>query len=102
MKEEIFGPILPVVTVESAYEAIGFINSRYDDLNISAENLNISVQINVKEGKNLQNWKYSIFMYVFKFIRFVLLLFFFSFCFPGQNHCLCIYFHPIKKYENYS
>lgn len=29
MKEEIFGPILPIVVVDSAYEAIGFINSRY-------------------------------------------------------------------------
>ncbi|XP_039277308.1 aldehyde dehydrogenase, dimeric NADP-preferring isoform X4 [Nilaparvata lugens] len=28
MKEEIFGPILPIVNVENAYEAIGFINSR--------------------------------------------------------------------------
>lgn len=28
MKEEIFGPILPIVTVDSAYEAIGFINKR--------------------------------------------------------------------------
>lgn len=28
MKEEIFGPVLPIVVVESAYEAIGFINSR--------------------------------------------------------------------------
>lgn len=30
MKEEIFGPILPIVTIESAYEAIGFINNRYN------------------------------------------------------------------------
>lgn len=29
MQEEIFGPILPIVTVENAYEAIKFINSRY-------------------------------------------------------------------------
>lgn len=28
MSEEIFGPILPIVTVESAYDAIKFINSR--------------------------------------------------------------------------
>jgi len=28
MQEEIFGPILPIVTVENAYEAIKFINSR--------------------------------------------------------------------------
>lgn len=28
MQEEIFGPILPVMTVENAYEAIKFINSR--------------------------------------------------------------------------
>ncbi|XKL64274.1 hypothetical protein PGB90_004360 [Kerria lacca] len=34
MKEEIFGPILPVVTVESAYEAIGFINSRPKPLSL--------------------------------------------------------------------
>lgn len=30
MQEEIFGPILPIINVESAYEAIKFINSRYD------------------------------------------------------------------------
>jgi acyl-CoA reductase-like NAD-dependent aldehyde dehydrogenase len=30
MQDEIFGPILPIVTVENAYEAIKFINSRYD------------------------------------------------------------------------
>lgn len=28
MQEEIFGPILPVINVENAYEAINFINSR--------------------------------------------------------------------------
>lgn len=28
MQEEIFGPILPIVNVENAYEAISFINSR--------------------------------------------------------------------------
>jgi len=28
MQEEIFGPILPVVNVNNAYEAIKFINSR--------------------------------------------------------------------------
>lgn len=28
MQEEIFGPILPILEVESAYEAIQFINSR--------------------------------------------------------------------------
>lgn len=28
MQEEIFGPILPVVNIESAYDAINFINSR--------------------------------------------------------------------------
>lgn len=29
MQTEIFGPILPIVNVESAYDAIKFINSRY-------------------------------------------------------------------------
>lgn len=29
MQEEIFGPILPIVNVESAFEAIQFINARY-------------------------------------------------------------------------
>ena len=29
MQEEIFGPILPIILVESAYEAIQFINARY-------------------------------------------------------------------------
>ena len=28
MQEEIFGPILPIINVENAYEAIKFINSR--------------------------------------------------------------------------
>lgn len=28
MKEEIFGPILPIVLVDSAYDAINYINSR--------------------------------------------------------------------------
>lgn len=28
LQEEIFGPILPIITVENAYEAIKFINSR--------------------------------------------------------------------------
>lgn len=28
MQEEIFGPILPIVNVESAFEAIKYINSR--------------------------------------------------------------------------
>lgn len=28
MKEEIFGPILPIVIVDNAYDAITFINSR--------------------------------------------------------------------------
>lgn len=30
MEEEIFGPILPIYNVESAYDAIKFINARYD------------------------------------------------------------------------
>lgn len=30
MQDEIFGPILPIVNVENAYDAIKFINSRYD------------------------------------------------------------------------
>lgn len=29
MQQEIFGPILPIVNVENAYEAINFINNRY-------------------------------------------------------------------------
>lgn len=29
MQDEIFGPILPIVNVENAYEAIKLINSRY-------------------------------------------------------------------------
>lgn len=29
MQEEIFGPILPILNVQSAYEAIKFINGRY-------------------------------------------------------------------------
>lgn len=29
MGEEIFGPILPIYTVENAYDAIKFINARY-------------------------------------------------------------------------
>lgn len=29
MQEEIFGPILPILDVENAYEAIQFINARY-------------------------------------------------------------------------
>lgn len=28
MKEEIFGPILPIINVESAFDAIKFINAR--------------------------------------------------------------------------
>lgn len=32
MKEEIFGPILPIVNVDNAYEAINFINKRYENL----------------------------------------------------------------------
>lgn len=28
MQEEIFGPILPIITIENAYEAIKFINER--------------------------------------------------------------------------
>ncbi|KAL0278233.1 UNVERIFIED_CONTAM: hypothetical protein PYX00_000109 [Menopon gallinae] len=34
MQEEIFGPILPIVTVENAYEAIKFINSRPSPLTL--------------------------------------------------------------------
>lgn len=34
MEDEIFGPILPIVPVENAYEAIKFINARY--VNIEA------------------------------------------------------------------
>ncbi|XP_065223398.1 aldehyde dehydrogenase, dimeric NADP-preferring-like [Planococcus citri] len=34
MTEEIFGPILPIVTVDSAYEAIGFINKRSKPLSL--------------------------------------------------------------------
>ena len=30
MQEEIFGPILPIINVNSAQEAIDFINSRYE------------------------------------------------------------------------
>lgn len=30
MQEEIFGPILPIVNVDNAYDAINFINSRYN------------------------------------------------------------------------
>lgn len=29
MKDEIFGPILPIVTVQNAYDAISFINNRF-------------------------------------------------------------------------
>lgn len=29
MQEEIFGPILPIVTVENAFDAIQFVNSKY-------------------------------------------------------------------------
>lgn len=29
MQEEIFGPILPIINVENAYDAIKFINDRY-------------------------------------------------------------------------
>ena len=29
MQEEIFGPILPIIPIENAFEAINFINSRY-------------------------------------------------------------------------
>ena len=29
MQEEIFGPILPIINVENAYDAIKFINARY-------------------------------------------------------------------------
>ncbi len=29
MQEEIFGPILPIVNIDNAYDAIKFINSRY-------------------------------------------------------------------------
>lgn len=32
MEEEIFGPILPIFNVESAYDAIKFINARYASL----------------------------------------------------------------------
>lgn len=32
MEEEIFGPILPIFNVESAYDAIKFINTRYASL----------------------------------------------------------------------
>lgn len=32
MQEEIFGPVLPIVNVENAYEAIKFINSRYNSI----------------------------------------------------------------------
>lgn len=32
MQEEIFGPVLPIVNVENAYEAIKFINSRYKSI----------------------------------------------------------------------
>lgn len=28
MQEEIFGPILPIVNIDNAYDAINFINSR--------------------------------------------------------------------------
>lgn len=31
MQEEIFGPLLPIVTIENAYEAIKLINSRYKE-----------------------------------------------------------------------
>lgn len=31
MEDEIFGPILPIVPIENAYEAIKFINERYVD-----------------------------------------------------------------------
>ncbi|CAG2064111.1 unnamed protein product, partial [Timema podura] len=34
MQEEIFGPILPVVNVESAFDAIKFINSRKEPLTL--------------------------------------------------------------------
>lgn len=29
MQDEIFGPLLPIINVNNAYEAINFINSRY-------------------------------------------------------------------------
>lgn len=28
MKEEVFGPLLPIINVDNAYEAISFINAR--------------------------------------------------------------------------
>lgn len=32
MQEEIFGPLLPIVNVDNAFEAIQFINARYSIL----------------------------------------------------------------------
>lgn len=36
MQEEIFGPILPIVNIDNAYDAIKFINSRYFSLNLTS------------------------------------------------------------------
>ena len=42
MQEEIFGPLLPIIDVESVDDAIKFVNKRYDNLKIkkmSRENI---------------------------------------------------------------
>jgi len=44
MQEEIFGPILPIVTVENAYEAIKFINSREKALTMYIFTRNTKIQ----------------------------------------------------------
>lgn len=36
MQEEIFGPILPIVNIDNAYDAINFINSRYFSVKIGS------------------------------------------------------------------
>jgi len=44
MEEEIFGPILPIYTVENAYDAMKFINARYVGL-CANNNKNNSIHI---------------------------------------------------------
>lgn len=49
MQEEIFGPILPIVTVENAFDAIQFVNSKYVQCSmftaINTEKSNIIISI---------------------------------------------------------
>jgi len=62
MQEEVFGPILPFVTMESAEDAIRFINARY-----------LPIQFKLQDSYYTSNWRKILGWTAFKFSVFIIM-----------------------------